>query len=312
MPARIDGPDVAIGGRLGSGMYGTVYRGVYRAGREGATGREVAVKHIPPFDCKGRSNRDMIERETTTWRMLSSDARNTNISRMIDVVDLDVQGTYIISELGNPSSLHTRLYSDRDDDVAWRRNRTIADKIRILHDVLLGIYQCHRNHVAHCDIKPANVVEMDAGWKLVDFGHSQRCETDDHGLYLTRFTPFYMAPEVLSYRCYGRNVDIWALGVIAFIMFNHGNHPMISAAQAHQAVGGASHVNDTCNVRVPDYTIKTIHDCIILGNIYWQQQAGGRELRDLKDFVQRCLVVQPSKRMSAEDALGHPLFDAPN
>jgi len=90
----------------------------------------------------------------------------------------------------------------------------------ILLQITQGIKYLHDNKIAHCDLKPDNLLfltkDEDSKIKIIDFGMSRYSK---HREYFTKFcgTSFYIAPEVhtgkYSYYC-----DIWSLGVIMFIL----------------------------------------------------------------------------------------------
>ena len=89
--------------------------------------------------------------------------------------------------------------------------------------VLSAIKHCHDKNVVHRDLKPENLLmssdSNDTEVKLADFGFAAVLE-DEGNPNLTECvgTPDYMAPEILSGQPYGKPVDLWAFGVILFIL----------------------------------------------------------------------------------------------
>ena len=98
--------------------------------------------------------------------------------------------------------------------------------------MLDAVAYCHENGVAHRDLKPENIM-LDKNWnvKLIDFGLAAPVEgRDGSGFLKTKLgTVGYMAPEQLLGRLYeGEKVDIFALGVILFVMISQ--HPPFNSA----------------------------------------------------------------------------------
>ena len=85
-----------------------------------------------------------------------------------------------------------------------------------------ALYYLHAFGVAHRDLKPENILmasdEDDADLKIVDFGLSKIIGPNESSL-----DPFgtlsYVAPEVLLQKPYGKEVDLWSLGVITYLLF---------------------------------------------------------------------------------------------
>jgi calcium/calmodulin-dependent protein kinase I len=91
----------------------------------------------------------------------------------------------------------------------------------LVHQLATALYYLHTFGIAHRDLKPENILMFDdsdtATCKIVDFGLSKiigpsESSTDPFG------TLSYVAPEVLLQKPYGREVDIWSLGVIAYML----------------------------------------------------------------------------------------------
>jgi serine/threonine protein kinase len=92
---------------------------------------------------------------------------------------------------------------------------------KIIHSLAAGLYYLHSYGIVHRDLKPENILMVDktenSDVKIVDFGLSkmigptQLC-TEPFG------TLAYVAPEVLQQKPYGKAVDVWGLGILAFLM----------------------------------------------------------------------------------------------
>ena len=95
-----------------------------------------------------------------------------------------------------------------------------------------GLDHCHKEGVTHRDLKPENIMlDMEFNTKIIDFGLAAPVQGRDVSGYLkTALGNFgYMAPEIHLGRKYkGEQVDVFALGVILFVMFS--KHPPFNAA----------------------------------------------------------------------------------
>lgn len=91
------------------------------------------------------------------------------------------------------------------------------------HQIATALYYLHSFGIAHRDLKPENILMAsdadEAQCKLVDFGLSKIIGPNE-----TSLDPFgtlsYVAPEVLLQKPYGKEVDIWSLGIITYLMLS--------------------------------------------------------------------------------------------
>lgn len=157
--------------------------------------------------------------------------------------------------------------------------------VSVIRDLLKAVKYLHDNHVVHRDIKPENILfmdETDESMKLSDFGLSGVIKSDTM-LYTCAGTPGFMAPEVIKGNTgYGAECDMWSIGVLAYLLLS-GTMPFKSHIpfQLYQ------------NILTANYEF-------------------GEEFEfvsdEAKDFVARCLRVDPKMRITAADALEHEWF----
>ena len=81
----------------------------------------------------------------------------------------------------------------------------------------------HKKNIAHRDIKPENILmeskdTSNINLKITDFGFAKCYDPEEGGLTETLGSPLYMAPEIIKKVPYDCSVDIWAVGVLCFIM----------------------------------------------------------------------------------------------
>lgn len=93
--------------------------------------------------------------------------------------------------------------------------------------VLTALEHCHDLNIIHRDIKPANIFISKFGeYKLGDFGVSREVEKTNATL-SQKGTKSYMAPEMVRMEKYGKNVDLYALGLTMYELLNHNRMPFL-------------------------------------------------------------------------------------
>ena len=87
--------------------------------------------------------------------------------------------------------------------------------------LLYTLEYCHEHGIVHRDLKPENILLAEKGnvdsIHIADFGLSNYLDITNR-LKSYCGTPGYIAPEILANRKYGPGVDMWSLGVIAYIL----------------------------------------------------------------------------------------------
>ncbi|EIM89975.1 kinase-like protein, partial [Stereum hirsutum FP-91666 SS1] len=179
-------------------------------------------------------------------------------------------------------------------DVFSRRGRyREPDAARLIKNVLSTVSYIHSRGIVHGDLKPSNLLFLtqddDSEIMIADFGLSRI--VDDNTLVAINEicgTPGYMAPEIFQKAEYGKPVDIWAIGVIAFFILG-GYQPFRrdnEKAEQHAVVTG-------------DFKFHPPEP--------WEHVSG-----TAKDFITLCLTHDPMKRPKALELLNHPWLTAPN
>lgn len=97
-----------------------------------------------------------------------------------------------------------------------------ADASHCIQQILESVNHCHQNGVVHRDLKPENLLlaskAKGAAVKLADFGLAIEVMGEQQAWFGFAGTPGYLSPEVLKKEPYGKSVDIWACGVILYIL----------------------------------------------------------------------------------------------
>jgi len=156
----------------------------------------------------------------------------------------------------------------------------------IILQLIEGLEYLHRNRIVHRDIKSDNIllqkVDGKTIVKLTDFGLARRLPQDSDVIKCdVQGTPLYLAPETILADPIGPAVDIWACGVILFLLLV-GYPPFWQ--------------NDDRKLM-----LLIVEGCYNMSARYWDEVSD-----DATDLVKRMLVVHPHKRVTAFKALNHP------
>ncbi|TAG47472.1 MAG: serine/threonine protein kinase [Betaproteobacteria bacterium] len=221
---------------LGYGGMGSVWLAQRNDGRyEG----HAAIKLLN-LSLVGRSSAERFRREGTILATL----KHPNIAQLIDAGISGAGQPYLVLEYVAGQSID--LYCDA-------HRLSVRQRIDLFLKVLDGVSHAHSHLVVHRDIKPSNVmVTQDGQVKLLDFGIAKLLQDDaDSGgggeqgtTALTRLganplTPDYAAPEQIEGAPITTATDVYALGVMLYVLLS-GKHPTAghaaSSAMALKAV----------------------------------------------------------------------------
>ncbi|XP_053278880.1 serine/threonine-protein kinase DCLK1 isoform X5 [Pleuronectes platessa] len=189
-----------VGRTLGDGNFAVVRECV-----EKSTGRQFALKIISKDKCKGKEH--MIQSEVSILRRV----KHPNIVLLIEEMDTQSE-LYLVMELVKGGDLF--------DAITSSNRYTERDASCMLFNLASAIKYLHGLNIVHRDIKPENLlvyehVDGSKSLKLGDFGLA----TIVNGpLYTVCGTPTYVAPEIVAETGYGLKIDIWAAGVITYIL----------------------------------------------------------------------------------------------
>lgn len=251
---------------LGKGAFSIVRRCVQKS-----TGLEFAAKII---NTKKLSSRDhqKLEREARICRLL----KHPNIVRLHDSIQ-DEGFHYLVFDLVTGGELF--------EDIVAREFYSEADASHCMQQILESVNYCHQHGVVHRDLKPENLLlaskAKGAAVKLADFGLAIEVQGEQQAWFGFAGTPGYLSPEVLRKDPYGKPVDIWACGVILYILL----------------------------VGYPPFWDEDQH------RLYAQIKAGAYDYPspewdtvtpEAKNLINSMLTVNPAKRITASEALKHP------
>ena len=189
---------------LGQGIYGHVLRVQWLA-----TGNIYACKKM---NKRKLTNKARFKTEIDLLRATD----HPNIIKLYDIFEDNIF-IYLIMEECTGGELFDRLAKRAKENKMY----TEKDAAKILKQILQAVNYLQAHGVCHRDLKPENIlfstISEDSQVKLIDFGLNKVFDSDNNTMKGTVGTTFYMAPEVINGK-YNEKCDIWACGVIMYIM----------------------------------------------------------------------------------------------
>ncbi|XP_041050842.1 mitogen-activated protein kinase 12-like isoform X4 [Carcharodon carcharias] len=168
----------------------------------------------------------------------------------------------------------------------------------------------HSTGIIHRDLKPGNLaINKDCGLKIIDFGLARHTDSEMTGYVVTRW---YRAPEViLNWRHYTQTVDIWSIGCIFAEMITgkilfKGKDYLDQLAQIMKITGtpGTDFIQKLDSIEARHY-IRTLP--YIKKKDFTSLFPNASPLA--VDLMEKMLVLDADKRLSAAEALIHPYFE---
>ncbi|XP_031556773.1 cyclin-dependent kinase 12-like [Actinia tenebrosa] len=181
-----------------------------------------------------------------------------------------------------------------------------------IRQLLDGLNYCHKKNFLHRDIKCSNILLNNEGQiKLADFGLARLYEADERRPYTNKvITLWYRPPELLlGEERYGPGIDIWSVGCILAELFT--KKPIFPA---YQEIGQLELISRVCGTPTPAVwpgIINLPHFHTIKPKKQYRRRVK-EEFQflpvDALDLFDKMLTLDPSQRISAEEALEHPFL----
>ncbi|XP_035997856.1 calcium/calmodulin-dependent protein kinase type II subunit gamma isoform X25 [Fundulus heteroclitus] len=256
---------------LGKGAFSVVRRCVKKSSGQEYAAKIINTKKLSP---RGTVSQDhqKLEREARICRLL----KHPNIVRLHDSIS-EEGFHYLVFDLVTGGELF--------EDIVAREYYSESDASHCISQILESVNHIHQHDIVHRDLKPENLLLASkmkgAAVKLADFGLAIEVQGDQQAWFGFAGTPGYLSPEVLRKDPYGKPVDIWACGVILYILL----------------------------VGYPPFWDEDQH------KLYQQIKAGAYDFPspewdtvtpEAKNLINQMLTINPAKRITAEQALKHP------
>jgi calcium-dependent protein kinase len=273
---RVDVLDLyEVGDVLGRGGFATV-----RLGRQkNPPHKDVALKILNPKYLTNVAQARATFHELKVLRMVNS-INNSHMMKYLGAHEDSSAGENrklcIVTELCSGGELFDRIVKK-----GHFSEKEAADTVFKLASALHAL---HQHGIVHRDIKPENILLSskadDAEPMLADFGLAKILGLPEVMSSLVG-TPGYLAPEIVTKREYSPSVDVWALGVISYILLC-GYPPFYS--------------EDT----------KTLYKQIAAGAYEFHADSWDQISPSAKELIRSMLTVDPTRRITLPEVMKHP------
>lgn len=250
--------------KLGSGSFATVKRCVRLKDK-----REFALKIVKK---KGMDAKELESLKQEVQILMN--LNHPNVVKLYEVFDTSKK-MYMVMDLLIGGELFDRIVK--------KGSFSEAEAASQVKQVTSALIYMHKNGVVHRDLKPENLLfETKSDYstiKIIDFGLAK---VNDDAMRTPCGTPGYVAPEILSDKEYGKEVDMWSVGVILYILL----------------CGFPPFYDNSGNLRNLYSQIKKGQ--FSFPSPYWDHISDGA-----KDLIKRLLTVNPKKRYTGKQVLAH-------
>ena len=246
---------------LGRGKFGIVKKCVDKS-----TGREYAAKFIA---CNGKAARDEVVHEIEVMNELN----HKRLLRLEAAFDLGKE-LVLVMELITGGELFEKLV---EEDYISEQIATLY-----LEQLLDGLGYMHRKNILHLDLKPENMMLVRPGGKrikIIDYGIAKKYKPGQK-LQVMQGTPEFAAPEVVAYEGVTPATDVWAVGVITYVVLS-GLSPFLGDDDA-ETMGNIS-------------SMAWEFDDPVFDEI----------TNEAKDFISKILIKDERKRMTILECQAH-------
>eukprot|EP00466_Bigelowiella_natans_P019627 jgi/Bigna1/44148/e_gw1.89.34.1 len=256
-----------LGKRIGKGAFSRVYKA-----RHNAEGRLYALKVIRRSRLSEKS-RAYLETEIEILRSID----HPNCCQLRDAFHTRSK-VYMVLEFCEGGDLLQHICE--------QKTFTEEDARNIIFKLAEVLKYLHARGIVHRDLKPDNIMYRTKESKeicVVDFGLAK--QYSGSGSFNTLLgTPLYLAPEMIAAPGYGKECDMWAVGVILYVVLS-GRPPFYSSNQ------------------------KKLFKIIMSGKFYFEPVNEWEHISDAaKDLIRNLLVVDPKKRFTAAQVLTYSNF----
>lgn len=277
---------------IGSGAYGMVI-----AARDTVAGEDVAIKKISNVFA------DLLNAKRTLREiMLLRRFEHESILTCMDVFD-EGEDIYIVSDL---------METDLQRIISSKQDLSDEHCQFFLWQALRGLKYVHSSSVIHRDLKPGNMlVNSNCDLKICDFGLARVSDPMDEAEMTTYVvTRWYRAPELIIAGDYDNSIDMWSVGCVLAELL--GRKPLFPGRDSANQL---EKIASILGKMKPDY-IRNYKD------VNWRAVSFVMQMPEMPeqpfeklfpnanplaiDLLKKMLCYDPSRRISAADALAHP------
>ncbi|KAH7463835.1 putative myosin light chain kinase [Phytophthora ramorum] len=251
-------------GVIGEGGFGLVH-----VGRHRASNSRVAIKRVS----KQLTTKENFLQEVGILKQVGG---THNVLQLRDAFETS-DAYVLVTELVQGGE----LYDDLVEHGVFGEQRAKE----LVRELAVALEYLHSKHVVHADLKPENILlanDKHTSMRLIDFGQSFRLH-EEGGRKMDVCTTAYASPEFIEHRESGCAMDVWALGVVLYIVLC-GSHPFDPSDES---------------------TDEELQQRIRKGD-FDRDSAGWACMSDsARNLVRRMLTLDPEKRISAAQVLEH-------
>ena len=250
---------------LGEGIFGSVKLGVEKKTKE-----RVAIKIIKKKKAKP-SDIELVRTEIDVMKL----CHHPNVVHLLDHFE-NAEYIFIVMEY---------IRGGRLTDYMKEKKFRFTEKraAELIYEIALGVKYLHKYGIIHRDLKPDNIMltePNDKGHiKIMDFGLSKilgkKEKTSDGFGTLT-----FVSPEVLIRKPYNKEIDIWSIGVILYLILS-GDLPFDDEEDDEQKIAKS----------------------IVFSEVEFPPKKFGNKSKEVIDLIKKCLTKEPKDRIKVEEIL---------
>ena len=250
---------------LGEGIFGSVKLGVEKKTKE-----RVAIKIIKKKKAKP-SDIELVRTEIDIMKL----CHHPNVVHLLDHFE-NADYIFIVMEY---------IRGGRLTDYMKEKKFHFSEKraAEIIYEIALGVKYLHKYGIIHRDLKPDNIMlteSNDKGHiKIMDFGLSKilgkKEKTSDGFGTLT-----FVSPEVLIRKPYNKEIDIWSIGVILYLILS-GDLPFDDEEDDEQKIAKS----------------------IVFNEVEFPSKKFGNKSKEVIELIKRCLTKEPKDRIKIDEII---------
>jgi len=264
---------VPTGRSLGTGSFAIAIEVVHIK-----TGKKYVAKIMTSDKLRGYEKG--IEKEIQIMQYYSktlSKSNDNNLLRLVDCFRIVANGqTHIcmILDLCDQNDLFDAIC----DNGSFQEN----EAKNIMRSLFKAVNYLHKCGIVHRDIKAENILFKNGTPVLADFGLAEFCKINENSLTEYCGTPGTTAPEIIKNEPYGPKCDIYSLGTLTYFLLA-GFRPFDWTSEPREEM-----------------------EAVLNNKFCYPEEIFGDISLEAQDFINKCMSIEPSERLSAEEALEHP------